>query len=113
MMQMAEALASAKESGQLKGRRDIVFAAWSGEEKSDCLDRVITSRRWKLCFRSMLPDSKRHRLTLLRHQITPQKPTRRRYHQRIHRQVKRAMLVRQTIRQLVSMTLRKQRVLLT
>jgi Zn-dependent M28 family amino/carboxypeptidase len=32
MMQMAEALASAKEAGQLKGRRDIVFSAWSGEE---------------------------------------------------------------------------------
>jgi hypothetical protein len=32
MMQMAEALAGAKEAGQLPGRRDIVFAAWSGEE---------------------------------------------------------------------------------
>jgi hypothetical protein len=32
MMQMAEVLAGAKDSGQLPGRRDIVFAAWSGEE---------------------------------------------------------------------------------
>jgi Tol biopolymer transport system component len=32
MMQMAEALANAKQAGQLEGQRDIVFAAWSGEE---------------------------------------------------------------------------------
>lgn len=32
MMQMAEALSLAKDAGHLKGRRDIVFAAWSGEE---------------------------------------------------------------------------------
>ncbi|MEY3173491.1 MAG: Arginyl aminopeptidase [Planctomycetota bacterium] len=32
MMQMAEALANAKQAGQLQGQRDIVFAAWSGEE---------------------------------------------------------------------------------
>lgn len=32
MLQMAEALASAKDKGELTGQRDIVFAAWSGEE---------------------------------------------------------------------------------
>ncbi len=32
MMQIAEALANAKAAGKLDGRRDIVFAAWSGEE---------------------------------------------------------------------------------
>ncbi|HAV32809.1 MAG TPA: peptidase M28 [Planctomycetaceae bacterium] len=32
LMQMAEALANAKQAGQLQGSRDIVFAAWSGEE---------------------------------------------------------------------------------
>jgi hypothetical protein len=32
MMQMAEALSNAKQAGQLQGQRDIVFAAWSGEE---------------------------------------------------------------------------------
>ena len=32
LMQMAEALANAKQAGQLTGSRDIVFAAWSGEE---------------------------------------------------------------------------------
>ena len=32
MMQIAEAMALAKESGKLHGSRDIVFAAWSGEE---------------------------------------------------------------------------------
>ncbi len=32
MLQIAEAMAQAKESGKLEGRRDIVFAAWSGEE---------------------------------------------------------------------------------
>ncbi|MFM7037928.1 MAG: M28 family peptidase [Planctomycetaceae bacterium] len=32
MMQIAEALANAKQSGQLEGQRDLVFAAWSGEE---------------------------------------------------------------------------------
>ena len=32
MMQIAEAMALAKESGMLHGSRDIVFAAWSGEE---------------------------------------------------------------------------------
>jgi Tol biopolymer transport system component len=32
MLQMAEALVNEKEQGQLDGRRDIVFAAWSGEE---------------------------------------------------------------------------------
>ncbi|MFM7865966.1 MAG: M28 family peptidase, partial [Planctomycetaceae bacterium] len=32
LMQMAEALANAKQAGQLRGSRDIVFAAWSGEE---------------------------------------------------------------------------------
>ncbi|MFM7055516.1 MAG: M28 family peptidase [Planctomycetota bacterium] len=32
MMQMAEALANARQAGQLQGQRDIVFAAWSGEE---------------------------------------------------------------------------------
>jgi Tol biopolymer transport system component len=32
MMQMAEALANAKQAGQLEGQRDLVFAAWSGEE---------------------------------------------------------------------------------
>ena len=32
MLQMAEAMALAKDAGQLTGRRDVVFAAWSGEE---------------------------------------------------------------------------------
>ena len=32
MLQMAEALVTAKEQGELHGQRDIVFAAWSGEE---------------------------------------------------------------------------------
>jgi len=32
MLQMAEALSTAKEQGQLVGHRDSVFAAWSGEE---------------------------------------------------------------------------------
>lgn len=32
MMQIAEAMAGAKEAGKLKGQRDVVFAAWSGEE---------------------------------------------------------------------------------
>ena len=32
MMQMAEAMALAKDAGKLNGQRDIVFAAWSGEE---------------------------------------------------------------------------------
>ncbi len=32
MMQMAEAMATAKDSGNLTGHRDVVFAAWSGEE---------------------------------------------------------------------------------
>lgn len=32
MMQMSEALTLAKDAGKLKGHRDIVFAAWSGEE---------------------------------------------------------------------------------
>ena len=32
MLQMAEAMAQAKDAGQLTGRRDVVFAAWSGEE---------------------------------------------------------------------------------
>jgi Tol biopolymer transport system component len=32
MMQIAEALSNAKQAGQLSGQRDIVFAAWSGEE---------------------------------------------------------------------------------
>jgi len=32
LMQMAESLANAKQAGQLRGSRDIVFAAWSGEE---------------------------------------------------------------------------------
>ncbi len=32
MMQMAEAMANAKTGGELKGQRDIIFAAWSGEE---------------------------------------------------------------------------------
>ena len=32
MMQIAEAMALAKEAGKLQGSRDVVFAAWSGEE---------------------------------------------------------------------------------
>ena len=32
MMQIAEAMALAKDAGKLQGSRDIVFAAWSGEE---------------------------------------------------------------------------------
>jgi hypothetical protein len=32
MMQIAEAMSNAKETGSLKGQRDVVFAAWSGEE---------------------------------------------------------------------------------
>jgi len=32
MMQIAEALAQDKDAGRLTGRRDVVFAAWSGEE---------------------------------------------------------------------------------
>ncbi len=32
MMQIAEAMSKAKETGSLKGQRDVVFAAWSGEE---------------------------------------------------------------------------------
>ncbi|MFO0977838.1 MAG: M28 family peptidase [Planctomycetaceae bacterium] len=32
MMQIAEAMAKAKDEGKLNGSRDIVFAAWSGEE---------------------------------------------------------------------------------
>lgn len=32
MLQMAEALATAKDQGQLHGHRDVIFAAWSGEE---------------------------------------------------------------------------------
>ncbi len=32
MMQIAEAMARAKDAGNLIGRRDVVFAAWSGEE---------------------------------------------------------------------------------
>lgn len=32
MMQIAEAMARAKDEGKLKGQRDVVFAAWSGEE---------------------------------------------------------------------------------
>ena len=32
MLQIAEAMAQAKDSGELKEQRDIVFAAWSGEE---------------------------------------------------------------------------------
>ncbi|MEZ6123377.1 MAG: M28 family peptidase [Planctomycetaceae bacterium] len=32
MLQMAEAMAGAKERGELSGNRDIIFAAWSGEE---------------------------------------------------------------------------------
>ncbi|MCH2210857.1 MAG: M20/M25/M40 family metallo-hydrolase [Fuerstiella sp.] len=32
MLQMAEALAAARDNGTLQGHRDIVFAAWSGEE---------------------------------------------------------------------------------
>ncbi len=32
MLQMAEAMASAKDAGKLKGNRDVIFAAWSGEE---------------------------------------------------------------------------------
>ena len=29
---MAEAMANAKAAGQLQGQRDVIFAAWSGEE---------------------------------------------------------------------------------
>jgi Tol biopolymer transport system component len=32
MLQMAEALSTAKDQGQLRGHRDVIFAAWSGEE---------------------------------------------------------------------------------
>ena len=32
ILQIAEALAAAKEQGELRAHRDIVFAAWSGEE---------------------------------------------------------------------------------
>ncbi len=32
MLQIAEALAAARDRGELDGRRDIIFAAWSGEE---------------------------------------------------------------------------------
>lgn len=32
MLQIAEAMATAKDAGKLTGNRDIVFAAWSGEE---------------------------------------------------------------------------------
>ncbi|MCA9051565.1 MAG: M28 family peptidase, partial [Planctomycetaceae bacterium] len=32
MLQMAEAMAQAREAGKLTGRRDVIFAAWSGEE---------------------------------------------------------------------------------
>ncbi|APZ93449.1 M28 family peptidase [Fuerstiella marisgermanici] len=32
MLQMAEAMASAKDAGKLEGTRDVIFAAWSGEE---------------------------------------------------------------------------------
>jgi Tol biopolymer transport system component len=32
MMQIAEAMARAKDEGKLQGTRDVVFAAWSGEE---------------------------------------------------------------------------------
>ncbi len=32
MMQISEALAKAKDEGKLTGTRDVVFAAWSGEE---------------------------------------------------------------------------------
>jgi len=32
LLQIAEALATAKDNGKLRGHRDIVFAAWSGEE---------------------------------------------------------------------------------
>jgi Tol biopolymer transport system component len=32
MLQMAEAMAQSKDAGTLKGNRDVVFAAWSGEE---------------------------------------------------------------------------------
>jgi Tol biopolymer transport system component len=32
MLQIAEALATARDNGELNGHRDIVFAAWSGEE---------------------------------------------------------------------------------
>ena len=32
MMQIAEAMAQAKDAGKLTGQRDVVFAAWSGEE---------------------------------------------------------------------------------
>ena len=32
MLQMAEAMAQDKDAGKLKGHRDVIFAAWSGEE---------------------------------------------------------------------------------
>lgn len=32
MLQMAESMANARDRGDLKGHRDVVFAAWSGEE---------------------------------------------------------------------------------
>lgn len=32
MLQMAESMAQAKDKGQLPGHRDVIFAAWSGEE---------------------------------------------------------------------------------
>ena len=32
MLQMAEAMAGRKDRGELQGRRDVIFAAWSGEE---------------------------------------------------------------------------------
>ncbi|MEQ9410821.1 MAG: M28 family peptidase [Fuerstiella sp.] len=32
MLQMAEAMSNAKAAGELSGRRDVIFAAWSGEE---------------------------------------------------------------------------------
>jgi len=32
MLQMAEAMARAKDNGELEGHRDVIFAAWSGEE---------------------------------------------------------------------------------
>ncbi|MEZ6040639.1 MAG: M20/M25/M40 family metallo-hydrolase [Planctomycetaceae bacterium] len=32
MLQIAEAMAQARDAGELKGHRDVVFAAWSGEE---------------------------------------------------------------------------------
>lgn len=32
MLQIAESMATARDAGKLKGKRDVVFAAWSGEE---------------------------------------------------------------------------------